>query len=215
MLSVGLAWAWRKSPRPDSLFEAFHYWLTDTLVAHGIRRYCLLGYSLGGRLALYHASRQPLGLAALWLESAHPGLAASERPARIAHDERWATRFEQEPMEGVLTDWYQQPVFSDLTEAQRRRQVQRRLANHGAAVANMLRATSLGKQPSQWAWLANTSLPVSYFSGLRDAKFHTLASRLKRWPPPAPDHARRGHNLHAEQPGEISQQINAWYQTFG
>ena len=197
-------------------FEAFHYWLTDTLVAHGIRRYCLLGYSLGGRLALYHASRQPLGLAALWLESAHPGLAASERPARIAHDERWATRFEQEPMEGVLTDWYQQPVFSDLTEAQRRRQVQRRLANHGAAVANMLRATSLGKQPSQWAWLANTSLPVSYFSGLRDAKFHTLASRLKTMAPRLHQITLDGgHNLHAEQPGEISQQINAWYQTFG
>ncbi len=54
-------------------FEVFHHWLVDTLITHGVRHYCLLGYSLGGRLALYHASRQPPGLEALWLESAHPG----------------------------------------------------------------------------------------------------------------------------------------------
>lgn len=194
-------------------FEAFHHWLSDTLMARGIHRYCLLGYSLGGRLALYHASRQPAGLEALWLESAHPGLPARERPARIAHDERWAVRFEQEPLANVLTDWYQQPVFADLTEAQRRRQIHRRLgANHGAAVAKMLRATSLGQQPTLWQWLEHTALPVSYFSGLRDAKFHALATRLA-----VEAQSLRhitlsgGHNLHAEQPAAFSRELNAWY----
>ncbi|NDL69167.1 2-succinyl-6-hydroxy-2,4-cyclohexadiene-1-carboxylate synthase [Halomonas alkaliphila] len=193
-------------------FEAFHHWLSDTLINCGVRRYCLLGYSLGGRLALYHASCQPLGLEALWLESAHPGLPAGERPDRIAHDERWAIRFEQEPLENILVDWYQQPVFADLTEAQRIRQVQRRLNNDGSAVAKMLRATSLGKQSSQWQWLENTSLPVSYFSGLRDAKFHDLASRLAAGAPRLRHIILSGgHNLHAEQPTAISQQLNAWY----
>ena len=197
-------------------FEAFHHWLGDTLISHGVSRYCLLGYSLGGRLALYHASRQPPGLEALWLESAHPGLSASERPGRIAHDERWARRFEQEPLEDVLIDWYQQPVFVDLTEAQRRRQIQRRLANRGPAVAQMLRSTSLGHQPPLWQWLESTSLPVSYFSGRRDTKFHTLATQLTRMAP----HLRHitlegGHNLHAEQPGMIAQQLNAWYRALG
>lgn len=194
-------------------FEAFHHWLCDTLSDRGVSRYCLLGYSLGGRLALYHASRQPPGLEGLWLESAHPGLPAKERSARIAHDERWATRFEQEPMEEVLTDWYQQPVFADLTEAQRRRQIDRRLAaNHGPAVAKMLRSTSLGHQPSLWQWLENTSLPVSYFSGLRDAKFHHLASHLATVAPRL-RHITLvgGHNLHSEQPEAFSQQLNAWF----
>ncbi|NYT71027.1 2-succinyl-6-hydroxy-2,4-cyclohexadiene-1-carboxylate synthase [Halomonas sp. QX-2] len=197
-------------------FKAFHRWLCDTLIYRGVSRYCLLGYSLGGRLALYHASRQPPGLEALWLESAHPGLPASERSARIAHDERWATRFEQEPLETVLADWYQQAVFADLTEGQRGRQIQRRLANRGPAIASMLRSTSLGHQPSRWSWLENTTLPVSYFSGQRDAKFHTLASHLAMMAP----HLRHitlegGHNLHAEQPEMIAQQFNAWYRTLG
>lgn len=193
-------------------FEAFHHWLGDKLITHGVSRYCLLGYSLGGRLSLYHASRQPPGLEALWLESAHPGLPASERSARLVHDEQWARRFEQEPLKDVLVDWYQQPVFTDLSERQRRRQIQRRLANRGPAVANMLRSTSLAHQPSLWQWLENTSLPVSYFSGLRDAKFHKLASRLAARAP----HLRHitlegGHNLHFELPEALSQQLNAWY----
>jgi len=197
-------------------FEAFHHWLGDTLITHGVRHYCLLGYSLGGRLALYHASRQPPGLEALWLESAHPGLPASERSARIAHDEHWATRFEQEPLENVLADWYQQPVFADLTEVQRGRQIQRRLANHGSAIASMLQSTSLGQQPTLWQWLESTSLPVGYFSGQRDIKFHTLASHLATMAPRLRHITLEGgHNLHAEQPEMIAQQLNAWYRTLG
>nr|WP_251048274.1 2-succinyl-6-hydroxy-2,4-cyclohexadiene-1-carboxylate synthase [Halomonas sp. ISL-56] len=195
-------------------FEAFHHWLSDTLIARDIRRYCLLGYSLGGRLALYHASRQPPGLEALRLESAHPGLPVSERSARIAHDERWALRFEQETLEDVLTDWYQQPVFADLSKAQRSQQINRRLDNHGPAVANMLRSTSLGHQPSLWNWLENTSLPVSYFSGQRDAKFHTLATHLATMAPNLCHITLEGgHNLHVEQPEAFSQHLNAWFGT--
>ncbi|MEL7967205.1 2-succinyl-6-hydroxy-2,4-cyclohexadiene-1-carboxylate synthase [Vreelandella neptunia] len=193
-------------------FEAFHHWLCDTLSDRGVSRYCLLGYSLGGRLALYHASRQPLGLETLWLESAHPGLPTSERADRIAHDERWAIRFEREPLGNVLADWYRQPVFADLTEAQRTRQIQRRLANHGPAIASMLRSTSLGQQPSLWQWLESTSLPVSYFSGRRDAKFHSLASHLTTMAPRLRHITLEGgHNLHAEQPERIAQHLNAWY----
>lgn len=196
--------------RQVASFEGFHHWLNDTLMAHGIRRYCLLGYSLGGRLALYHASRQPSGLEALWLESAHPGLADSERTARIAHDEHWARRFEQEVLREVLTDWYQQSVFADLTDAQRHRQIHRRLANRGPAVAKMLRATSLGMQPSLWSWLESTSLPVGYFSGLRDAKFNALASRLAMLAPRLCHITLAGgHNLHSELPEEVSNWLSA------
>ncbi|XUO86659.1 2-succinyl-6-hydroxy-2,4-cyclohexadiene-1-carboxylate synthase [Halomonas sp. KM072] len=193
-------------------FADFHDWLSGTLVEAGVGRYGLLGYSLGGRLALYHASQRPAGLEALWLESAHPGLAAPEREARRAHDEHWAQRFEQSPLADVLTAWYQQPVFADLTASQRQRQIQCRLANHGPAVAHMLRATSLGRQPSLWQWLAETDLPVGYFSGLRDHKFNTLANRLTQHAPRLRHWALPGgHNLHVEHPkamaGHLSQQL--------
>ncbi|MBM0512515.1 2-succinyl-6-hydroxy-2,4-cyclohexadiene-1-carboxylate synthase [Aeromonas hydrophila] len=192
-------------------FEQAHSWLCDELAARGIGRYQLVGYSLGGRLALYHASQAPVGLQALLLENCHPGLPPAERPARLAHDEGWARRFEQEPLAAVLADWYRQGVFADLGEDARARQIARRLGNDGKAVAAMLRATSLGQQPDLGPWLAQGALPVTYVSGKRDHKFHQLACLM------ASQHRKinhleldGGHNLHAHQPETFARLLAEW-----
>ncbi|CAJ1898321.1 2-succinyl-6-hydroxy-2,4-cyclohexadiene-1-carboxylate synthase [Aeromonas hydrophila] len=192
-------------------FEQAHCWLCDELAARGIGRYQLVGYSLGGRLALYHASQAPVGLQALLLENCHPGLPPAERPARLAHDEGWARRFEQEPLAAVLADWYRQGVFADLGEDARARQIARRLGNDGKAVAAMLRATSLGQQPDLGPWLAQGALPVTYVSGKRDHKFHQLACLM------ASQHRKinhleldGGHNLHAHQPETFARLLAEW-----
>lgn len=198
-------------PLRVSGFEEAHQWLCDELKARGITRYRLAGYSLGGRLALYHASQSPAGLQALLLENCHPGLPAAERPARIAHDERWAQRFEGEPLAEVLTDWYRQPVFADLDQAGRARQIVRRLGNEGQAIAAMLRATSLGKQPDLAPWLASTSLPLTWISGKGDQKFHALACQLVEQGCNI-NHLTLdgGHNLHANQPERFATCLREW-----
>lgn len=192
-------------------FEQSHQWLMDELASRNIAHYLLAGYSLGGRLALYHASREPAGLQGLLLENCHPGLLASERAARIQHDEQWARRFEQEPLADVLADWYRQGVFADLDDAARARQIARRLGNDGKAIAAMLRATSLGKQPALAPWLMACQLPVTYVSGTRDQKFHQLACQL------ASQHRKikhlvldGGHNLHAYQPEPFARLLAEW-----
>lgn len=192
-------------------FEQSHQWLVAELASRNIERYLLAGYSLGGRLALYHASREPAGLQGLLLENCHPGLPTSERAARIQHDEQWAQRFEQEPLASVLDDWYRQGVFADLDEAARARQIARRLGNDGKAIATMLRATSLGKQPDLAPWLMQCQLPVTWVSGKRDHKFHQLACQLA-------NQNRRinhlvldgGHNLHAHQPETFARLLAEW-----
>ncbi|HEH9419079.1 TPA: 2-succinyl-6-hydroxy-2,4-cyclohexadiene-1-carboxylate synthase [Aeromonas sobria] len=192
-------------------FEQSHQWLMDELASRNIERYLLTGYSLGGRLALYHASREPAGLQGLLLENCHPGLPASERAARIQHDEGWAQRFEREPLAAVLGDWYRQGVFADLDEAARARQIAKRLGNNGSAIAAMLRATSLGQQPDLAPWLMQCQLPVTYVSGKRDHKFHQLACQLA-------NQDRKinhlvldgGHNLHAHQPEPFARLLAEW-----
>lgn len=192
-------------------FEQSHQWLCRELASRGIEHYLLVGYSLGGRLALYHASREPAGLSGLLLENCHPGLPTGERAARIAHDESWAERFEREPLADVLADWYRQGVFADLDEAARARQIARRLGNEGQGIATMLRATSLGKQPDLAPWLMASQLPVTYVSGKRDHKFHQLACQLA-------NQDRRinhlvldgGHNLHAHQPDNFARLLAEW-----
>ncbi|TNH93814.1 2-succinyl-6-hydroxy-2,4-cyclohexadiene-1-carboxylate synthase [Aeromonas sobria] len=192
-------------------FEQCHQWLVAELASRNIKRYLLAGYSLGGRLALYHASCEPAGLQGLLLENCHPGLPASERTARIQHDEQWAQRFEREPLAEVLADWYRQGVFADLDEAARARQIAKRLGNNGSAIAAMLRATSLGKQPDLAPWLMQCQLPVTYVSGKRDHKFHQLACQLA-------NQDRKinhlvldgGHNLHAHQPDNFARLLTEW-----
>lgn len=192
-------------------FEQAHRWLCDELAARGIDRYQLVGYSLGGRLALYHASQAPAGLQALLLENCHPGLPPAERPARLAHDEGWARRFEQEPLAAVLADWYRQGVFADLGEDARARQIARRLGNDGKAVAAMLRATSLGRQPDLAPWLRDTRLPVQWISGNRDHKFHALACQLVKQGCNIKHLALDGgHNLHTSQPDTFARLLREW-----
>lgn len=192
-------------------FAEFDDWLCQQLRQAGVERYRLVGYSLGGRLALYHASQEPSGLEALWLENCHPGLELVRRPDRLARDEVWARRFEEESLTRVLDDWYRQGVFADLDETARTAQIARRRHNDGVAIAAMLRATSLGQQPDLRPWLSTTRLPVTYLSGLRDHKFHTLACQLAG-PGSTIDHRtlEGGHNLHATQPESYARELARW-----
>ncbi|QJQ96368.1 MULTISPECIES: 2-succinyl-6-hydroxy-2,4-cyclohexadiene-1-carboxylate synthase [Halomonadaceae] len=192
-------------------FGEAHHWLCKELMRRGVTRYRLVGYSLGGRLALYHASRRPEGLEGVLLESSHPGLPRFERAQRLAHDESWAKCFEQAPLAETLADWYRQPVFADLGPIAREQLIKQRLDNDPQAVAFMLRATSLGHQPDLSAWLARTTLPVGYVTGHRDHKFQQLAQRvdllgdtIRHWT------LEGGHNLHASQPERFTQVLREW-----
>lgn len=192
-------------------FDEAHRWLCDELATRDIAHYRLVGYSLGGRLALHHASHSPAGLQALLLENCHPGLPEAKRAARLLHDELWASRFEHEPLPRVLADWYRQGVFADLDEEARARQAARRLGNQGPAVAAMLRATSLGRQPDLAPWLGETRLPVHWVSGNRDHKFHALACQLVKQGCNIKHLALDGgHNLHAGQPDTFARLLREW-----
>ncbi|MEL4886494.1 2-succinyl-6-hydroxy-2,4-cyclohexadiene-1-carboxylate synthase [Pectobacterium betavasculorum] len=183
--------------------------LTATLLAQGIERYWLLGYSLGGRVAMYHAcDGHHDGMLGLLVEGGHPGLATSEqRTERIQHDARWAQRFRQEPLPDVLQDWYQQAVFADVDPVQREQLIARRSANHGASVAAMLEATSLGRQPFLADHLQHLSLPFVYLCGASDVKFQTLAAQYGL---PLLSVAQAGHNAHQANPAAYAERIRTF-----
>ena len=99
--------------------EASH-WLAEKIRQHlGKAPYILLGYSMGGRLALHYVLQSgiPLGdLRGVIVEGANFGLSnAQEKVLRWQQDLLWAERFCHETPQVVLQDWYQQPVFAHLT----------------------------------------------------------------------------------------------------
>ncbi|GKW42810.1 2-succinyl-6-hydroxy-2,4-cyclohexadiene-1-carboxy late synthase [Pectobacterium carotovorum subsp. carotovorum] len=183
--------------------------LSKTLLDQGIENYWLLGYSLGGRIAMYHACNgQHDGMLGLLVEGGHPGLATPElRTDRIHHDARWAQRFRQEPLPAVLQDWYQQAVFADVDSAQREQLIARRSANHGASVAAMLEATSLGRQPFLAERLRQLSIPFVYLCGASDVKFQTLAAQYGL---PLLSVAQAGHNAHQANPTAYAERVRSF-----
>ena len=74
----------------------------------------LIGYSLGGRLALHALLDNPSLWSAAILISANPGLKSEqERSDRLASDSRWASRFLIESWDVLLDDWNKQPIFAN------------------------------------------------------------------------------------------------------
>ena len=173
--------------------------LHATLISYNILKPWLVGYSLGGRIAMYYCCQNPVGLKGLVVEGGHPGLtSAAAREARWLSDARWAQRFRHEPLSDVFADWYRQPVFAGLSAEQRRELVAIRRDNSGAALAAMLEATSLAVQPDLRSALRRCHFPFYYLCGEHDAKFCALGAELAA---PCQLINDAGHNAHRENPG--------------
>lgn len=170
----------------------------------------VVGYSLGARLAMMGTVKRdfaPLNIQALLLEGGNFGLQdEAQRHERWLSDAQWARRFNEEPIEQVLSDWYRQRVFSSLKDAQRQTLIAKRSDNLGPAVAKMLLATSLAKQPDCLDALRQLTLPITYVCGEQDEKFKQLAQRSRL-------HLccveNAGHNVHVEQPQRFAEQVRA------
>lgn len=167
----------------------------------------LLGYSMGGRLALYFALRYPAQVRSLILESASPGLAtATERAARQAGDDALAARIEREGIPAFVGYWESLPLWKSqarLPDSTRQRLRENRLGNDPTGLAHSLRGMGTGVQPSLWERLGELSLPVLLLAGEEDAKFVAIARQMAEQIPQArlvivPD---AGHTIHLEQPG--------------
>ena len=82
----------------------------------------------------------------------------------------------------------------------------------GRAIARMLAATSLARQPDHRAWLADSALPTLWLCGARDQKFSALACQLARDCPrlAADQIAHAGHNVHRDAPEAMAARLQAW-----
>jgi len=169
-----------------------------------IKKCFLVGYSMGGRLALYLAFHYPLRFSKAVLESASPGLkTAAERQERIARDNRLADQLESGDFERFLTEWYQQPLFRNLQNHPRFREMfEKRLKNDPAGLAKSLREMGTGSQPSLWDKLPQNKIPLLLVVGEKDAKFRSIAEETVSLCSAATVKVIQGcgHNVHFETP---------------
>jgi 2-succinyl-6-hydroxy-2,4-cyclohexadiene-1-carboxylate synthase len=170
----------------------------------------LVGYSMGGRIALHAAFALPGRVRRLVLIGASPGLeSATARAQRRASDERLAAELEGEPIERFAARWAETAVLVDQPEPVRAAVGSDRLRNEPAGLAAALRGLGTGALPSLWPRLGSLEIPVELIVGDRDAKFREIAARMVEGLPDGrvkivPD---AGHAVHAEAPAAVARVI--------
>lgn len=176
----------------------------------------LLGYSMGGRIALYTAFSG--FFRALILESASPGLNdASEREQRRQSDNALAERIERAGVETFINYWEKLPLFASQrslpasVQAALRAQ---RLSNQASGLAQSLRGVGTGVQPALHDRLPTLHLPVLLLAGELDIKFCQMARQMAELLPQAQMQIvqNAGHTIHLEQPESFAHLVNTFCQ---
>lgn len=181
----------------------------------------LLGYSMGGRLALYFALAYPERVRTLVLISASPGIMdEDERKARQKADEALAARIEREGIEAFVTEWEKLPIFTsqdNLSAAARRELRSQRLQNRPAGLAGSLRGMGSGVHPSLWGRLQELKPKTLLITGELDSKFCRLNEEMVRAIPGAS--LRRvpgaGHAVYLEQPEQTVEIVERFWMDGG
>jgi 2-succinyl-6-hydroxy-2,4-cyclohexadiene-1-carboxylate synthase len=171
----------------------------------GIERSHVVGYSMGGRLALHVAVRLPERTRSLLTIGAHAGLDDEARAARRQADEALAERIEREGVESFVQHWESLPMFAGI----KRRGPDfaawlhgLRTGNKASGLAASLRGMGAGAMEALWDQLEALDLPCTFVAGEDDAPFMRAAQRLME----TVDRSRfrgvpdSGHSVQFEQP---------------
>ncbi len=176
----------------------------------------LIGYSMGGRFALYLILHYPQRFRRGILESASPGLRNElERSQRLKTDLNRAKRLETENFDHFLTHWYHQPLFNSLKYHPKFDQMfHRRRQNNPLELAKSLRNMGTGVQPSLWEKLSELQIPILLMVGENDQKFIAINQEMAQRCPTAtltiiPN---CGHNVHLENPQNWVKTVQAFCQ---
>ena len=163
----------------------------------------LVGYSLGGRLAIRFALSHPARIRSLSLLSAHYGLPNNEeREARLQSDRMWAQKILSLSWEEFLFQWYQQPVFSSTRQkpAMMKKMLSSRKSQKPNELVQALLSWSLGYQDCYRDQLLVFSRLTRIIYGEKDEKFAKLYAG---WPN-AHSISESGHPLHFEATKEVA-----------
>jgi 2-succinyl-6-hydroxy-2,4-cyclohexadiene-1-carboxylate synthase len=161
-------------------FQGFDDWTKDfcdraELATNG-EKSVLLGYSLGGRLALHACIHRPDLWEGVVVVGADPGLGSSEeKNHQFARDRNWADRLKKEPIEHLVREWDEQPVFCGIENSAPRNleeldpiQLSQQFEVFSKGLQqNLVPALSELKNP-----------PVLFLAGEKDKKYQQIGDEL-------------------------------------
>lgn len=185
-------------------FDVAMNWLLHLLDEIPVGKIHLVGYSLGGRIALTFASRYPERIITLTLESASPGIIdPSERVRRFAEDSSRAESILKNGMYAFVEQWYKIPLFASLNSHPQKLSSIKESAkqNDPHWMAKVIHELSPGAQTPLWESLSKLSFPVLLIAGEKDEKYAQMIPKMAKMIPNCKQVIvpNAGHNVHAEQ----------------
>jgi len=165
----------------------------------------VIGYSMGGRLALFLKEYFTEQFKGIVLLGAHPGLnEAVEKKFRWHQDLNWSSMLETQPFDAFLEAWYEQPLFVSLKKQPElyNKIIERRRKQNPLYLASILRNFSLSLQPVLKQFHPDTL----FLYGEEDLKFadlyqNHLPKTVKK------EEINGGHALLLENPKGVAKKI--------
>jgi len=174
-------------------------------MAHRYAPDLVLGYSMGGRIALAAALHDAEAFPGLVLVSTSLGIAEpADRRRRRAEDEKLAKQIEEQGLEQFLADWGRNPILATTETAVDLASLRR----HGTAqgITAALRGMGQGSQPYLLPNVPGLSVPVDWIAGSLDDKYVAIAHEAAAASPRVRAHivAGVGHNVVAERADAVA-----------
>ncbi|GBG96422.1 alpha/beta fold hydrolase [Lactococcus termiticola] len=191
----------------EEAIKSIHERLTQ--LADG-QSFGLIGYSMGGRLALHYAMEHPLDF--LILESASVGIKnEQERQERRVSDEALAQKIELNGSAWFADFWAATPIFEsqkNLPQELQDKVWQSRASNDPKRLAQTLRMTGQGVLPYLGDTISQLTMPLLYLSGALDKKYTAIGETY--FPEQHVIIPQAGHNIHLEAPKAFQEAIQAF-----
>ena len=171
----------------------------------GLKAPIVVGYSLGGRVALHAALLHPSRMRALVVESTSPGLeTVLEREARSAFDDARAAALLADGVPAFTKAWYSAPLFQSLHRYPLllAKLQAARAGNDARWLSKVIGELSPGRAASAWAGLASITTRTLLVAGALDVQYTAYVQRMALLMPSANSLIvpNAGHNVHVEEP---------------
>lgn len=180
---------------------------------YGNQKSILLGYSMGGRLALHAFAENPELFDFIFCISTNPGFFENqvlERRKRVEEDAAWSYRFLHDPWEPLIRDWNSQPVFEGSKDEPTRHDADYRRDVLSKCFTNW----SLGHQKDLRQIILQYQKKFAWIVGEADSKYIKMTRDLFQIAPevhydicPA-----SSHRIIFDNPSELTQTIGSHLQ---
>lgn len=178
----------------------FSWWVKEKI---GPGPHTLVGYSLGGRLALHALKEYPTLFQSGACISTNPGLPSMiDRSSRLESDKNWSERFTNTPWTEALSDWHSQEIFKGSIQEPIRKESDYKREQLSAALTQW----SLGQHTDFREYLQNPHQKINWIVGENDFRYKQMATEMKQILPKLKYHfvPQSGHRVLLDAPEKLA-----------